>query len=174
MREYIWLFPIIFVFHDLEEIIGMRVFLHKNKALLNQKYPYFYKLSKDFSTEGFALAVLEEFVICLLLCLLAVFIHNEVTSGLWLGAFIACTLHFFIHIIQTLVLRKYIPATITSILCLPISIWIIYKCISQLEYPLGSIFPYLVIGFVLVGINLFLAQKLIGIFTRFMNKHIIN
>lgn len=35
MKEYIWLFPIIFIFHDMEEIIGAKVWLNKHSALIN-------------------------------------------------------------------------------------------------------------------------------------------
>ena len=28
MKEYVWLFPIIFMFHDMEEIIRFKFFLH--------------------------------------------------------------------------------------------------------------------------------------------------
>lgn len=35
MKEYIWLFPIIFIFHDMEEIIGTKVRINKHSALIN-------------------------------------------------------------------------------------------------------------------------------------------
>ncbi|MGC6376410.1 HXXEE domain-containing protein [Bisgaard Taxon 45] len=172
MQEYIWFFPLIFIFHELEELIGMKRFLSKNRLLFHQKYPFIYKVSQNFSTEGLAFAVLEEFILCITLCFCAFFMTSHVTSGLWLGAFIACTFHFVVHILQTLILRQYIPATITSLICLPISLWIIYQCFLAQEYGLTQIFPYLCIGFFLVVINLFFAQKLIGIFTRLMKSHL--
>ncbi len=50
MEKYVWLFPIIFIVHDMEEIIGFGIWLKKNKALLDEKYPSISKTYKDFST----------------------------------------------------------------------------------------------------------------------------
>ena len=55
MKEYVWLFPIIFMFHDMEEIIGFKFFLRQNTAELQKRFPFILRRYKDFSTEGFAL-----------------------------------------------------------------------------------------------------------------------
>ncbi|RYM02943.1 HXXEE domain-containing protein [Sporolactobacillus sp. THM7-7] len=39
----IWLFPILFMFHDFEEIIFMKSWLIKNKYYLSQRFPRFTK-----------------------------------------------------------------------------------------------------------------------------------
>ena len=63
----IWLFPIVFMIHEFEEIIFMRWWIAKNKVHVLNKYP---KLGKQvlgqfdaFSTESFSLIVAEEFLI---------------------------------------------------------------------------------------------------------------
>lgn len=170
MEKYVWLFPIIFIVHDMEEIIGFGIWLKKNKALLDEKYPSISKTYKDFSTEGFSLAVLEELILCIILCLLALFTgnSNKYIWCIWLGGFIACTLHFVIHIGQAIIMRQYIPATITSILFLPVSIWIIIKSIAELSLQATELIIFSVIGIIIVALNLKLAQSLIGKFTRKM------
>ena len=77
MKEYVWLFPIIFMFHDMEEIIGFKYFLRQNTAELQQRFPFILRRYKDFSTEGFALAVYEELILCI------------EDSALFVGAFMA-------------------------------------------------------------------------------------
>lgn len=136
MEKYIWLFPIIFIVHDMEEIIGFGIWLQRNQKML---------------AECFKL--------------------------LWLGGFIACTLHFIVHIRQSVFIRKYIPALITSMICLPISIWIISECISILECKTEKIVLFGFIGIIIVSVNVKFAQSLIGFFTkkggckyRFLNK----
>lgn len=165
-REYVWLFPIIFIFHDMEEVIGFGIWLKSNKKMLGEKYPRILNTYKDFSTEGFSLAVFEELVLCIAFSALALLLDIQALWYLWLGGFIACTLHFIIHIGQALVMRQYIPATITSIMCLPISVWIIYKCflISESVWWYAAIF--IIVGIVIVAVNLKFAQKMIGWFTR--------
>ncbi|OUM68128.1 hypothetical protein PIROE2DRAFT_4272 [Piromyces sp. E2] len=110
MQKYVWLFPIIFIIHDMEEIIGLGIWLRKNKELLKEKYSFVIKTYKNFSTEGFSLAVFEELIICVLISLLALVVNNELMWYVWLGGFIGCTIHFVVHIGQSVILRQYIPA----------------------------------------------------------------
>lgn len=57
-------------------IIGLGIWLKKNKALLDEKYPSISKTYKDFSTEGFSLVVLEKLILFIIFCLLALFTGN--------------------------------------------------------------------------------------------------
>ena len=129
MSEFVWTFPILFIFHDMEEIIGFGLWLTKNREFLDNKYPKISNTYKPYSTEGMAAAVMEELVLCLVICLISRFTGFY---GLWIGAFMAYTVHLVIHIGQSIVIRKYIPALITSLICLPISIWVIACSITLL------------------------------------------
>ncbi|MDD5934745.1 MAG: HXXEE domain-containing protein [Clostridiales bacterium] len=166
MEKIIWIFPLVFIFHDMEEIIGIGIFLDKNKEWLEKKYPKWIAPYKSFSTAGLAVAVYEELIICLLLCLITYITRSEIMSYVWLGSFIGCDLHFVIHIIQSVAIRKYIPAVITSIVCLPISTWLIVLCFQTFPKITILTIVFLLFGIVLVGINLKYAQKLIGWFTQ--------
>lgn len=148
MEKYIWLFPVIFIFHDMEEIIGFGIWLKRNIEWLDKKYPFVSRTYKNFSTEGFALAVFEELV--------------------------ACTLHFAVHIGQSIIIKQYIPAVITSILCLPISIWIIVKCLTRLQGNGNQLFTFSMIGILIVALNLKFAQLLMGKFTVKMKSKLMS
>ena len=87
--------------------------------------------------------------------------------GLWLGVFIAFTFHLVIHIGQTLVIKKYVPAVITSVICLPLSIWLIAISISKLSYSSVEIFTYSLVGIVVVAGNLKIAH---GIMRDFLEE----
>jgi len=65
MKELAWLFPLLFIVHDMEEIIGFGIFLQRNEKILWKKYPFAIAPYRNFSTEGFALAVMEELLVCL-------------------------------------------------------------------------------------------------------------
>lgn len=166
MEKYIWLFPIIFMFHDMEEIIGFGIWLQKNREMLAEKYPFVLKTYHDFSTEGFALAVFEQLIVCIVFSALAIYIKMEFFLLLWLGGFIACILHFIVHIGQAIIIRQYIPALLTSIICLPISIWIVSEYISLLECQRIKIVLFGFIGIIVVLLSLKFAQSLIGKFTK--------
>jgi hypothetical protein len=88
---------------------------------------------------------------------------------LWLGGFIACTLHFVMHIGQSIIIRQYIPALITSIICLPISILIIKESISALGYTTITITLFSFIGIFVVLLNIKFAHFLMKKFTKEMN-----
>lgn len=170
MSEFVWLFPILFILHDMEEIIGFGIWLKKNRAMLDEKYPKISKTYQDYSTEGMALAVLEEFIVCTLFCVLGVVTQAWYIWMLWMGTFIAYTLHLVIHIGQSIVIKQYIPALITSITTLPISIWVIWKCIQVLNCEIGIMAVFSFVGIVIVGLNLKFAQSLIGKFTRWKEE----
>lgn len=166
MNEFVWMFPVLFIFHDMEEIIGFGIWLKKNRIMLDEKYPKISKTYKDFSTEGMAVAVFEEFIVCMLFCILSIATQAWYIWMLWLGGFITYTLHLAIHIGQSIVMKQYIPALITSVIALPISIWVIWRCIQVLNCEIGILVTFSVFGILIVGLNLKFAQSLIGRFTR--------
>lgn len=167
MYEMIWLFPILFIVHDMEEIIGFGLWLTKNRAFLDKKYPKISNAYKPYSTEGMAAAVMEELVLCLVVCVI-----TRITEfyGLWFGAFVAYTVHLIVHLGQSTVIKKYIPALITSIICLPISILVLASSITLLSYSVSNVIVYSLIGIVVVAGNIKLAQWIIRIFTKKMNE----
>ncbi|MCR4733636.1 MAG: HXXEE domain-containing protein [Treponema sp.] len=170
MKEYVWLFPVIFMFHEMEEIIGFKFFLQKNKDELENRFPRIAKNYKDFSTEGFAFATYEEFILSIAISALAYFIDTNILWYIWLGVFIGCDIHFFIHLIQMSIFKRYIPACITSLICLPINTLIICKCILYIQKPYLPAIAFILLGGLMVLINLKLAIKLIGWFTRKTNS----
>lgn len=62
-------------------------------------------------------------------------------------------------------MKQYIPAAITSVICLPVSVWIIYKCFLTIQGEWWYVAAFIVVGIVMVAVNLKFAQKLIGWFT---------
>lgn len=172
MEQFIWLFPILFVFHDFEEIIGCRLWVSKNGAAITQRFPKIAFIFSNFSTEGFALAVAEELVLILIICGLT-FTGIRVCDLLWLGAFIAFTLHMVVHIGQAIVLRKYIPAVATSILLLPVSVWIAIECVREIDGSVVEIVAYSFVAAIAVGANLFLAHWFAGKFNEWQRRKIL-
>ncbi len=134
VQTLIWLFPILFIIHDFEEIIMVEKWLHHNRHKLYERLPpkIADKVVKQFSmsTAQFAVAVLFIFLFVSLSTILAnYYFLNGVTFSIYF--FTAVTLVFFIHafthIGQSLLFRSVTPGAITSaIIIIPYSI-ILFK-----------------------------------------------
>ena len=157
MAFYLWMFPLLFIFHDMEEIIGLAPWIRLNETLLTQKVPAILKIHKGITTEGFALAVFEEFILVLSITLLAYFTQSRALELVWLGGFVAFALHLLLHIGQAIFLGKYIPALITSVLCFPISAYLITDVVHLWRVSTSEFFLFSLVGSGIVVINLLFA-----------------
>lgn len=160
-------FPIVFMIHDFEEIIFLKPWIRKNKAYLSEKFP---ELSKRIfprylrlSTSAFTLAVAEEFVLL-----------SGITFGsvyfdiyyLWLAAFIGFFIHLVGHIVQWMIVRKYIPVIVTTLLVMPYCVYVWIEIIKNQAFQFTEIGMCAIIGVVLVGINMVFAHKLAHYFDQ--------
>lgn len=137
--------------------------------------------------------------VCLAICIGAFWTDSIILWGLWLGGLVGCTLHFVVHIGQSVVVRQYIPSVATSLICLPISVWLISRSVPELlektaiemlhistiasgwsvlgvsvsveKVVLGGL---TVIGMVIVAVNIRFAQKMIGWFTKHVEASLRN
>ena len=164
MREYLLLLPIIFIFHDMEEIVGIEWF-YSNNAWLFERYPKILKTYKGMTHMGFSAAVYEEFIPFFGVSLFAYYFPGQVVFALWYGIFLALAGHFLIHIGQALAIRKYIPCVITSLICLPVSIVILVKSAPYIEWNAFAV------AIVISGIFLMLANfKAAHMVMHYVNK----
>lgn len=163
MKDNVWIFPILFILHDMEEIIGLDAWLKKNRALLINRYPTISRAYRSYSTEGMAAAVLEELLLCIIICAAA---ELGGFYRLWLGVFAAFALHLVVHIVQTAVFRGYIPAVITSLLCLPPSVWLISCWIGAISCSAAQLLLYTAAGAAITAGNLKIAHMIIRAFTK--------
>ena len=161
MDRYIWIFPILFIFHDMEEVIGLPRFMENNRDDIIRRYPFAQRLlaayRKGTSTAAFALGVYEEFLVLIAVCALVEFTGAEWARGIWFGCLAGFTAHLAIHIIQAIALRKYIPALATSILALPPSVLLVMHTAWDMGIPaiLGAVF-----GLAAIVVNLRFAHRL--------------
>ncbi len=163
MDKYIWIFPILFIFHDMEEVIWLPGFIKNNREDIIKRYPIAEKLlsvyKNGMTTEAFALAVYEELVVLIAVCALNWITKAEWAMGIWYGAFIGFTAHLVIHILQSIAIKRYIPSFVTSIMTLPPSIMLLINTKWDMSiYATMS----MIIGIVGVAANLKLAHMLMG------------
>ena len=168
MRDYLLLLPIIFIFHDMEEIIGFGWFF-KNNPWLYDRFPKVMKPYIGWTHEGFAAAVYEEFIPFFGISLLAYYFPCEVLYGLWMGIFLSLTGHFLIHIGHSIYIRKFIPCLATSLICLPISIVILSKCVKIIELNFLTIIS-VIAGILMMIINMKIAYGVLHLVNKKIEK----
>lgn len=138
MKEYILLLPIMFIFHDMEEIVGFRWFFRRNWDVF-AKYPKIAAVYRDVSTEGFAAAVYEEFIPFFGLSLLAYYFPCRMLYGVWFAMLLGLTAHFVIHISVCIYIRRYVPSLITSLICLPFAAVMLTRAVSLMTFDMPTL-----------------------------------
>ena len=132
MKAIVWLLPLLFILHDMEEII--LAISWKNSEAPKKRFirVRFVPFGTFFNTESFSIAVCEEL---LLLTLVSAFGYFTGHYELWLGFLAANILHLIlIHLIGTaLVYRSYVPGAITALLTMIPCCLIFLASISSLE-----------------------------------------
>lgn len=81
MHNMFWLFPIIFMLHEMEEIIGFKIWLDKNIDIV-KRYNKISMIYQNYSNEGFSVAVLEEYLLCILITGVSIFFKMYI---IWVG-----------------------------------------------------------------------------------------
>ncbi len=134
MKDFILLLPLIYIFHDFEEIIGFGWFFRKNPEVYT-KHPRLTNAYRQFTNEGMAIGVYEQLILFFGgLSVLAYYFPCQVLDSVWYGMLLALTAHFVIHIALCVYVGKFIPSLITSIICLPIGILLLVKTASFLTF----------------------------------------
>ena len=151
MREYLLLLPIIFIVHDMEEIVGFGCFFRNNPGLFD-RYPRFMNMYRDLKDTAWKLGVYEEFIPFFGLSLIAYYYPSNLLYSIWYGFFIALTAHFFVHIGLSIKIRKYIPSVISSLIGIPVSILILYRCAMLMTFDSMTVL-FIILGIVLMIAN---------------------
>lgn len=159
----IYLFPIVFMLHDFEEIIMQQRWMERNADELCRRFPVLRKQImqlRELSTTGFAIAVAEEFIIISGVSVYAVLSRHYF---LWMALFLAFGIHLLVHVGQFVLLRRYIPAIVTSLLCLPYAVYVCYFFYFFYSTGLFTAMDLLlsgILGVLIMVLNLKLAHAL--------------
>jgi len=152
----VWLLPILFMFHDFEEIIFMKPWVTKSK----------YSKLSTLSASALALGIAEEFVIISIVTIVA-FLTGW--YYLWLGLFIGFTAHLIFHCMEGLVFKGYL--LITSIICLPPSCYFIVLFWQLYKPDIKQVIIFSIVGIVAMLVNLIVIHKIMLTFDKWLNKY---
>ncbi|MBI0577281.1 HXXEE domain-containing protein [Neobacillus cucumis] len=166
IEAVIWLFPIIFMFHVLEEIITVDSFMAKFK----NKVPRSFLAKLALNVKKMLGANSSQFSIAVTWILLIItFITFKTAFHIPMGdnflLFIAALNIFFLqafsHIGQTFILRVYTPGVITAfVIVIPYSL-LTYSCLFELGLIDGHLL-FKSIPFSMVMVPIFLIGNLLG------------
>lgn len=165
----IWLFPIIFMIHDFEEIVFIKPYQKKNKEYINslrgKSYiPFGFKCT----VEVFSIAVAVEFITFSLITILSL-IYNSYT--IWYLFFAGFAFHLLGHIYLRIKFKKYIPATVTSIIFSPLCFYLLYKITILLGYNLTTTVTLLILSTVITISWVYILHQAMKLFAIWLNKY---
>lgn len=138
--QFYLLFPSLFMLHELEEIVWMPSFIKK----ISPQYPNNQILSY-YTPFAFNFIVLEQFLILLLSLFLSYWFNNYT---IYTTIVIAYIYHVFGHLIQTVVIRKYVPGLLTGILTSLFAL-----CNLKNEFPI-KLYSYSLFTLLVIILNL--------------------
>lgn len=108
LTQFYFLFPALFMLHELEEIIWMPSFVKKISAQFSG-----YQILNYYTPFAFNAIVMEQLLLLLITLYLSYQFNNYT---IYTTIVIAYIYHIFGHLIQTIFLRKYVPGLLTGIL----------------------------------------------------------
>lgn len=156
MRWIVWVFPLLFIIHDMEEIITAKKWCAKGCA------PRFKIPIKPFgntrNTSGFAIGVYEELIIECLAALIGVLGNFY---GIWYGLLVCNIVHLVLfHIILLpICYGRYVPGEITAWITLLPCVYILMVATDIIGYSGVWIAIWGVVGIVVGFVNLKLMHR---------------
>ncbi|MCO1603485.1 HXXEE domain-containing protein [Desulfosporosinus nitroreducens] len=162
----VWLFPVLFLIHDLEEILTVKGFMNRNKdrivSLLSPKIGTFVQKQFDLTTVQFSVSVAFVFIFVISSTYLTT--HYNFAEGALRYFFIIVAIffvHVFTHVGQALILRTYTPGVITSVLIVfPYTSYVIFRLLR--EHIIDWNFALANIPFVLLALPIILGAHSIA------------
>jgi len=161
------LFPLAFILHDLEQLLFFEPWLKKNAGLIMERVrprlPAF--LLKQLETVVNESTAQFAFPIGLIFILVCLSSYTAVQYGKYVFFLMAAGLFFmhgFIHIGQAILMRKCIPALITSlVIVLPYGIILFWNMLASRIISLSGLLIYCGVG-VIIAVPFILVMHFIG------------
>lgn len=130
-----FLFPILFMFHELEEIAFLPNW--SREQISNPKIPNKLKNMLSTNAQSFTLMVLEEYF---LLVSISAICYLGNYPEFYLAVIAAYNIHVLGHIFQSIYLKKYVPGTGLGIITLIILMVISINYLPNLNVPMFIMF----------------------------------
>jgi hypothetical protein len=157
----LWLLPILFMFHDFEEILFVEAWSTSKGKRVDAVLPPFmrkmYTSMSHMTTRNFALDVLFVYILIVVVTCIAVFFSYYL---LYLAVLAVFFLHVFTHLGQTIYLKMYTPGVVTAVLVvLPYSLYAYYRLLEDSVVSVADIGWSLLVVLLLLPLMLWLLVK---------------
>lgn len=163
----LWLFPAVFVLHEAEEVLFLPSWLQRHREWLLHCFPRgFSRLLPFFdgiSRTTFAGIAAEEFVLVLGVTALAAWAD---VCYPWLALFLAFGVHLVVHLLQGLLIRRYVPVVATSLIGLLYCGWGLRTLLQLGMFSLREYVLCAVAGCLIAGANLLAMHALAATLRR--------
>ncbi|MFT8703171.1 MAG: HXXEE domain-containing protein [Oenococcus oeni] len=146
-----FIFPLIFMLHELEEIAFMPGWVAKVKANKNN---WLTEMIPEISAKNFTLMVLEEYILLLIITLLCWWTKN---LDFYFAVILAYNLHILFHIGQAIIFKGYIPGLFLGIVSLGLASWLIWLTVDYVSWD--KIFVFLPLAILIIVVNLISIHK---------------
>ena len=132
LNNAIWLFVVIFMLHDFEEIISVETWAKKTEGSIKADGGKIAKRIWKFwnvNSNSFAKRDVIIFSIMSAITFLKVqFVESDWSIMLFIGFLVLVLIHNAVHILQSLILRTYTPGLYTAIFTVtPYTIYLFYR-----------------------------------------------
>lgn len=128
----IWLFVIVFMLHDFEEIIAVEKWAKRTESMIRNDNKWINNRIWDFwNVNSYSFAKRDVFIFLTMSIITFVkvqYLESTWSSMLFLSFLIFVLLHNLVHVLQTLLLKTYTPGLYTAIILVtPYTIYLIYR-----------------------------------------------
>jgi hypothetical protein len=168
MSALAWLFPVIFMVHDFEEIVLVGAWRKRNERRLSEALGKRGPYTAFVSTASFSFAVEIEFVLFAGIALISCLTGNYLV---WFAFFAGFTLHLLVHIGMTARFGGYVPGLATAIPFLPLSVWIFFRAASLTGYGAITLAAATLVGLAAMPALIFGLHKCMAAFGRRINLY---
>ena len=167
INTIVWLFPVIFMLHDFEEIIFVEAWKRKYKRKIQttkmKKIPF-----ADLGiTPSFSIGVLIEFFIISALSLSACIFD---WYFLWLGLFFGFTIHLIVHCMLALQFKGFVPGVVTAVPLLPFCFYILWVSNKFLSFTTAQLCISCVVGAILMLLMVAVLHRCMKSFEAFIKE----
>ena len=163
----IWLFPVAFILHDLEELLFFEPWLKKNAGVVRERVGQKLPAFLDRQLENVLKKTTAQFAIPIVLIFILTVVSSYIAAKLGNYSFFLMAgslffMHGFIHIGQVILMRRYIPVLITSIIIvIPYGIIVFWNLLAARLTTLPWLLGYFIIALI-IAIPFILIMHIIG------------
>jgi hypothetical protein len=173
MNFIAWMFPVIFMLHDFEEIIMAEVWSKRYHKRINRvwpkRQPFGLSEIREWQSPTFAAGVGIEFILFSLVSFFSVISQNYF---LWFSVFCALLIHMvFVHILICFWFKGYVPGVVTSVLLILPGAWFLCRAADLLKFEWEIILPATLVGIILLALLIPALHKLMGFLSIWLNEY---